>query len=139
MTSAAAVRQPGDRLALISLISALYMPIALPLAMALSQLALATWGGPPACPVGVDNCVPPQSPLSRLLALGASGLAVLIIPGVVTAIVSGHLALARMRHQAEPQPRRKLAVWGLILGYGVPLLTVAFYAVALFTGHIDIE
>ena len=138
-TTLAAVRQPGDRLALVSFVAALYMPVALPLALALSQLALATWGGPPMCPVGVDNCVAPQPPVSRLLTILASGLWYLIIPAVLTAIVSGHVALSRMRHHTEPQPRRKVAVWGLILGYGVPLVTVAIYILALFTGHIDIE
>ncbi len=115
-------RQPKNRLALVSLVAALYAPVAVPLAFLLDQLALAS--GPRVCKQGASGC-PPATGTSQLLDL-SYGLLILIIPAVGVTLVSGHIALSRMRYQSAPQYRWNAALWGLILGY-TTLLVVALW------------
>src|SRR5260370_13723294 len=122
-------RPPKNRLALVSLVAALYAPVAVPLSSWLYQLALAAAGCNTGAGIHVAGilvstaCPPPAlTPLSGL----SYGLVVLIIPAVVVAIVSGHIALSRTRDQSGPKYRRNAALWGLILGYST-VVVVAYY------------
>jgi hypothetical protein len=129
-------RLPKNRLALVSLVAALYAPVAVPLALGLDQLALALdW--PQGCPPGADHC-PPATVTSQLLDL-SYGLLILIIPAVGVAIVSGHVALSRLRYASAPKDRRIVALLGLILGYSTFPVLIALYVLAVLTGAIGIE
>lgn len=126
-------RLPKNRLALVSLVAALYAPVAVPLAFGLDQLALALdW--PQGCPPGADHC-PPATVTSQLLDL-SYGLLILIIPAVGVAIVSGIIALSRMRYQSAPKYRRNIALWGLILGYSTLPVVVALWLWAAYSGAL---
>jgi hypothetical protein len=117
-TPSTQARPPRDRLALLSLVAALYAPVAVPLAFVLDQLAWAA-SGPPVCQPGTGPCRPPvESPVTGLLMVLSVGLLVLIIPAVGTAIVCGHVAVSRLHQHAAPTRWRSVAWWGLILGYG---------------------
>ena len=111
-TPAPEARQPKNRLALVSLVAALYAPVAAPVAYWLHQLRV-----PPVCKQGVSGCPPVAVPVIRLRFNPSAGLLVLIIPAVLVALVSGHIALSRMRYQSAPKYRRNVALWGLTLGY----------------------
>jgi hypothetical protein len=131
--SVPAARQPGHRLALLSVVTGLYVPVAAPLAVVLYGLALAALG-PPVCQPGSDRCLPGESPVADLLRVLALGLVLLIIPAVGVAIVSGHAALSRLPVHAAPTRWRILAWWGLVLGDSTfPVLT-ALYMLAVLTG-----
>jgi hypothetical protein len=66
-------------------------------------------------------------------------LVLLSLPAAVVAIVSGHLALARMRHEAVPKRWRLVARGGLILGYSAPMFLVAYAGWLLLTGQFGGE
>jgi hypothetical protein len=71
----------------------------------------------------VSTCPPPPlTPLSGL----SDGLLALIIPAVVVAIVSGYIALSRMRDQSAPKGGRNVTVWGLNLGFITLVVIVLF-------------
>jgi hypothetical protein len=107
-------RPPQNRLALVSLVAALYAPVAVPLAFWLDQLAPAS--GPRGCNPGPSGC-PKPPPVTPLLFDLSFWLLVLIIPAVGVTLVSGVMALSRMRYQSAPQYRWNVALWSLILGY----------------------
>jgi hypothetical protein len=130
---AQATRRSPPRLALVSLVAALYAPVAVPLALLLSQLALAA-AGPPVCQPGIERCLPVESPLTLLLRDVSGGLFVLILPAVGVAIVSAHMALSRPRQDAAPTRWQSLAWWGLFLGYGTLPVLIAVVVVAGLTG-----
>jgi hypothetical protein len=113
------VRQPMLWPALVSVVVALYTPVAVLLALLIYQLRHAV--------------VPLESPVIRLLGVLIFGLLVLIIPAVGVAIVSGHVALSRLRHQPAPKFWRTVAWWGLVLGYGTFPVLLALYVWAMLT------
>jgi hypothetical protein len=75
MTPTTEARQPQHRLALVSLVAALYTPVAVPLALLLYQLALAA-SGPPVCQPGSDHCLSGETLLADLLGIVVYGLVV---------------------------------------------------------------
>ncbi len=126
-------RQPKNRLALVSLVAALYAPVAVSLAFGLDQLARALdW--PQGCPPGADHC-PPATVTSQLLDL-SYGLLILIIPAVGVAIASGHIAWSRLRYQSAPKYRRNIALLGLILGYSTLPVVVVLWLWAAYSGAL---
>lgn len=67
---------------------------------------------------------------AQTLLILVSGLGVLALPATVTAVVTGHLALARAKHYAPGHALRGFAIAGLVIGYlaaaGVVLTLAAF-------------
>jgi hypothetical protein len=135
---ASATRQSPPWLALVSMIAGLYALVAVPLAIVLSQLALAA-AGPPVCQPDIERCLPVASPLTLLLMDVSGGLLLLILPAVGVAIVSAHVALARPRQDTSLTRWQIRARWGLILGYGTLPVLVAVYVLAILTGGIGGE
>ena len=134
-TPASAGSQPGQRLALVSVAAALYAPVAFPLTVVLYRLVIAA--APHACSPGIGSCPSPVPPLTRLamaIVLIAEALNLLSLPAAVVAIISGHLAVARLRQHPAPTSWRRVAWCGLILGYGAPVIVVAYYVWTLYTG-----
>lgn len=102
-------------LALISLIASVIFP----LAVAINVLGA----------VAVANHVIPQRAMAIFAIIGG-GLGTLGIPAMLTAIVTGHVALVIAKRFSRPAARRWMAIVGLVLGY---LSLLAFGAVmALF-------
>src|SRR5215469_1154046 len=116
-TPASAAPQPQNRQALalarLSVVAGLVAPVVVSLTIGLYQLEFAVW-----CPQGGIAGCPPVPPVGQLV-IGVvqvlQQLVLLSLPVAVVAIVSGHLALARMRHDAVPKRWRLVARWGLIL------------------------
>jgi hypothetical protein len=135
--AALAAGEPPHRLALLSLLAALYTPVAVLLAVLLSQLALAA--SPRVCDPAIEHCPPVESPLTPLLTALSAGLLVLILPAVGVAVVSSHVALSRFRHHAAPTRWRTVAWWGLMLGYATFPVLMAFVAWAVLTGTVGGE
>ena len=134
-------RQPTNRLALVlALVSVgmgLVAPIAVFLTVVLYHLAFAVW-----CPQGGIAGCPPLPPVGQLvngLVQALEQRMLLTLPAAVLAIVSGHLALVRMRHHAVPRRWRLVARWGLILGYSAPVILVAYSGWLLLTGQFGGE
>ena len=126
-------RPPHNRLALVSLVAALYAPVVVRPAVLLFQLALAPMA---------RGCLPSAEPFScpaptatnQLLAL-YQGLVLLAIPAVGVALASGHIALSRMRHQSATKDRRTVALWGLILRYSTVLVVALWWWLSAWNGE----
>jgi hypothetical protein len=138
-TPAPAARQPANRLAavlaLLSLVAGLFAPVALSLTVVLYHLAFVGYEPPP-CGPHIGSCPDPKPPLVQLLrgVLATGGPILLLLAAAVVAIVSGHLALLRLRrHQPAPKSGQRVAMWGLILGYSAPAFLMAFYLWGLST------
>jgi hypothetical protein len=128
-TPASAARQPGKRLVLLSLVAALFTPVALSLTVVLYRLVIAP--APHVCGPGIGPCPPPEPPLTQLvmtIVLDLEALNLLSLPAAGVAIISGHLAVSRLRHHPAPRAWRKVAWCGLILGYGAAVFIVAYLA-----------
>jgi hypothetical protein len=137
-STSAAAHQPPPRLALISVVAGLYTPVAAPLAVVLTELARAA-SGPPVCQPGIEHClpgVPGKSVLVNLLGVLVGGLVLIVIPAVGVAIVSGHVALSRLRRLAAPTRWRTLAWWGLLLGYSTFPVVFGLYGLVVVTSGI---
>jgi hypothetical protein len=126
-TPASAVRESGIRLALVSVVAALYVPVELFLTVVLHQLVIAS--APHVCGPGIGSCQPLEPPLTHLLmelVLSLEQLTLLTLPAAVVAIVTGHLALVRLRRHPAPRAWRRVARWGLVLGYSAPVFIVPY-------------
>jgi hypothetical protein len=121
----------------LSLLAALYTPVAVPLAVLLSQLALAA--SPRVCDPAIEHCPPVESPLTPLLTALSIGLYLLILPAVGVAVVSAHVALSRLRQHKALTRWRTVAWSGLMLGYATLPVLMALVAWAVLTGAIGGE
>jgi hypothetical protein len=136
-TPTSAARKPGKQLALLSLVAALVAPVAMSLTVVLYHLEFAVW-----CPQGGIAGCPPLPPAGQLvegMVQTLEQVILLTLPPSVVAIISGHLAVDRMRHHAAPRRWRRVARWGLILGYGAPVFFLAYSVWLLLTGQFGGE
>ncbi len=137
MAPTATMRQPGKWLALLSVVTGLVAPVTVSLTIVLYQLTFAVW-----CPQGGISGCPPLPPVGQLLMGLVQALEeriVLTVPAAMVAIVSGHLALVRLRHHSTPMRWQLVARWGLILGYSAPVFLGAYAGWLLLTSQFGGE